>query len=141
MRDVPADPRVLGAVGFRLGAGGADVPSEPWPALQPGEIAAPLYCATPQDRASHAADSDRAIIVLRDPRDIVVSLAASYRASHAPSNTTRLLRGPINAASPRHRLLLAMFAFSSWSERLRSWANPQGIDNALVTTYCKLVAD
>ena len=141
VRDVLADPRVLETAGFRLGAGGVDVPSEPWPALQPGEIAAPVYCATPQDWANHAAASDRAIVVLRDPRDIVVSLAASYRASHAPSNTTRLLRGPINAASPQHRLLLAMFAFSSWSERLRSWANPQGIDNALVTTYCKLVAD
>lgn len=34
-----------------------------------------------------------------------------------------------------------MFAFSSWSERLRSWSQTQPLSNAFVTTYCKLVAD
>lgn len=34
-----------------------------------------------------------------------------------------------------------MFAFSSWSERLRSWSQPQHTRNAFVTTYCKLVDD
>lgn len=141
VRDVLADPRVLDATGFHLRTGGVDVPSEPWPVLKSGEIAAPVYCATPQEWENFAAENDRAVVVLRDPRDIVVSLAASFRASHAPSHATRLLRGPINAATPQHRLLLAMFAFSSWSERLRSWAHPQLCRNAFVTSYCKLVAD
>lgn len=141
VRDVLTDPRVLAETGFRLGAGGIDIPSEPWPELKAGEIAAPLYCAAPRDWEAYSTDSDRAIVILRDPRDIVVSLAASYRASHAPSQTTRLLRGPINSASPQHRLLLAMFAFSSWSDRLRPWSRTKLYRNAFVTTYCNLVDD
>ena len=141
VRDVLADARVLSVTGIQLRTGGIDVPSEAWPEILPGEIASPVYCATPREWEMYAAPSDRAVVVLRDPRDIIVSLAASYRTSHAPSNTTRLLRGPIESASPSHRLLLAMFAFSSWSERLRDWTNPPLSPNVFVTTYCKLVAD
>lgn len=141
VRDVLSDARVREASGFRLACGGVDVPSEPWPDLRSGEIAAPIYCATPHDWETHAKQSDRAVVVLRDPRDIVVSLAASLRASHAKNHATRFLRGPMNAASAPHSLLLAMFAFSSWSERLRSWARAEKVPNAIVTTYCKLVAD
>ena len=139
VRDVLADPRIQEVSGFRLAASGLDLPSQPWPDIPPGGLASPLYCPSSEEWERNAKANDRALVVLRDPRDVLVSLVFSLRGSHVPSTITRLLRGPIERATATDRLYLGMFLMTQWAERLRTWGGFAS-ETTLVITYGRLIA-
>ena len=92
VRDILSDPRIVAHSEHTLAAGGIDLQSELWPRLQPSQLASPLYSCGAGAWRQTATNTDRALVVIRDPRDIVVSLVYSVSFSHTPSATTRLLR-------------------------------------------------
>jgi hypothetical protein len=102
-------------------------------------LASPLYCPSRDEWEKNAGACDRAVVVLRDPRDLLISLVFSLQSSHVPSIITRLLRGPIEHASPADRLQIGMFLMTQWAERLRTWRGLVSDDSTLVTTYCRLL--
>jgi len=141
IRDILTDPRVVEHSGHTLAVSGVDVPSSSWPALEPGQIASPVYSLGCQLWQESASPEDRAFVVVRDPRDIVISLVFSVSTSHTPSAITDLLRDPMSAASVPNRLRIGMFLMAQWSHYLRSWRYPSRFDNVLVTKYEDLIAD
>ncbi|MBI2685183.1 MAG: sulfotransferase domain-containing protein [Acidobacteria bacterium] len=141
VRDILSDPRIIECSGHSLAATGIDLQTENWPALRPGQFASPLYSTGTGAWRERSHQDDRAFVVIRDPRDIVVSLVYSVSFSHTPSTTTRLLRGTIADSSPRNRLRLGMFLLAQWADYLRSWKQAPEIPNVFLTKYGRLVSD
>jgi hypothetical protein len=141
MRDVLLDPRLVEYAGHTLAASGVDLQACPWPTLVAGQLASPLYSTGTGEWQLMANPDDRAFVVIRDPRDIVVSLVYSVSLSHAATPITLLLREPIATASHRNKLQIGMFLLAQWSEYLRNWKRAREFDNVLLTRYEALVAD
>lgn len=141
IRDVLADPRIVRYSGHELLAGGVDGQSQGLPEISPGGIAAPVYSVSAAHWSLRDSSANRALVVLRDPRDIVVSMVYSVSLSHTPTGATRLLRGPLAEASPANRIRFGMYLISHWAETLGSWKLGERVSNAYVTRYEDLVAD
>ena len=140
VRDILTDSEVISVSGFPLSAGGIDVASEGWPNVPSDSFAGPLYGASYENWSENAADDDRAIVVLRDPRDLVISLVFSLGFSHVPSSMTRLLRSPISAASDRDRVRIGIFLLTQWADRMRSWGTAPPGNREYVTSYQRLTS-
>jgi hypothetical protein len=141
VRDILSDPLIVDHSRHPLGVSGVDLRAESWPQIAPGALGSPLYCAGRADWQHNANAGDRAVVVIRDPRDIVVSLLSSLLHSHASSTTTMLLREPLAHASPRDRLQIGMFVLAQWVDYLRSWRDTGSIDTVCVCRYESLVDD
>lgn len=115
---------------------------EEWPAVPAGSFAGPIYCPRPIEWERHRGPTDRAVVLLRDPRDIVVSLAYSLTFSHLPTPVTDQLREGLLRLPMTQRLMLAMMqfrrprAFADWGQA--GWG-PRG--SVFVTSYERLTAD
>jgi hypothetical protein len=141
VRDVLLDPRIQAVTGFSASVSGIDIPSSAWPEVPRHTIASPLYCATRNDWRDNSKTTDRALIVIRDPRDIAISLVFSLGLSHVPSSLTSMLRTPIQNATKRDRILLGVFLLAQWSERLRTWGLRRPISRECHVGYEQLIAD
>jgi hypothetical protein len=141
VRDILADSRIVAHSEHTLATGGIDLQAERWPDLRPSQIASPLYSTGTGEWKLVARPADRAFAVIRDPRDIVVSLVYSVSLSHTPSAITLLLRDPLAAANPTHRLQIGMFLFAQWAEYLRSWRDAADHTNVLLARYESLLTD
>ncbi len=141
VRDVLTDPEISQVTGFPLSLEGADTTVDGWPVQPPRTFAGPIYGASYDEWNSNAGMEDRAIVVLRDPRDIVISLVFSLGFSHIPSVVTRLLRGPIAAASPRDRVRIGMYLLTNWAERMRSWGTISSGIREYLAMYHALIED
>ena len=141
VRDILADPRLVGCTGHSLAASGIDLQSARWPELTPGQFASPLYSTGTGEWELAASPGDRAFVVIRDPRDIVVSLVYSVSLSHSPTPITLLLRNPISAANECDRLQIGMFLLAQWAEYLRSWKRAGEFANVHLARYETLIAD
>ena len=141
VRDILTDPEISGVSGFPLLAGGIDVISEGWPDVPANSFAGPLYGASYENWLANAVEDDRAIVVLRDPRDLVISLVFSLGFSHVPSSMTRLLRSPISAASDADRVRIGIFLLTQWADRMRSWGTAPPGDREYVTNYRRLTGN
>jgi hypothetical protein len=130
VRDVLTDPEISQVTGFPLSLEGADTTVDGWPVQPPRTFAGPIYGASYHEWDSNARSEDRAIVVLRDPRDIVISLVFSLGFSHIPSVVTRLLRGPIG-----------MYLLTNWAERMRSWGAISSGTREYVAMYHALIED
>jgi flagellar motility protein MotE (MotC chaperone) len=141
VRDVLTDPEVSESSGYPLSVSGFDVAaSGAWPVQPPSTFAGPIYSASYDDWAANAGPQDRALVVVRDPRDLVVSLVFSLGFSHVPSNITQLLRAPILAASDQDRIRIGIYLLTQWADRMRSWGPARTGTREHVVTYHQLVA-
>ncbi len=141
VRDILTDPEISLISGHPLALGGVDVSAEAgWPQVPDGAFAGPIYSASYYDWLANSSSEDRALVVLRDPRDIVVSLVFSIGFSHIPSAMTRLLRTPILAASDRDRVRIGIYLLTQWADRMRSWATAPTGPRERVVDYRNLIA-
>jgi hypothetical protein len=142
VRDILTDPEISVVSGYPLSVSGIDVASHrTWPQFPQSTFAGPIYGASYDDWIANSTHDDRAIVVLRDPRDLVVSLVFSLGFSHVPSSITRLLRSPIAAASDHDRVRIGIFLLTQWGDRMRSWGTAQAGDREYVSTYTRLVGN
>lgn len=142
VRDLLTDPRIAEHSGCKLSASGVEVSSTGWPEVPQDSIASPLYTVGDghwMDRPNPD-PADRALVVLRDPRDMVVSLVFSVNYSHVPDGINRLMRRPIRNASRIDRIQLGMHMLAHWFMYIQSWAKTPAT-GALVTKYETLVSD
>ncbi len=142
IRDLLTDPLIAEYSKCKLTVSGTDFASGGWPSLPDGGIASPVYTVGDAGWTSRKdpSPSDRCLVVIRDPRDMVVSLVFSMNFSHTPDGVNRLLRRPIRNASRVDRLQLGMHLISHWSEYIKSWFFDKA-EGAYITKYETLLAD
>jgi hypothetical protein len=142
VRDVLAAPEVVASSGYPLHRSSADLHLEPWPDQPDGTFVGPVYNAARHDWEAVAGAADRALVVLRDPRDRAVSMAQSAAFSHVPTAHTRLTRSMVLALPQSLRLRQALADLMHCAGALRSWVDPCRRDaRVLVLTYEGLIAD
>jgi hypothetical protein len=139
VRDVLTSPEIVAHSSVGLGNSGVDLQRETWPAQDPGTLVGPVYNGSAQDWLTQKETGQKAVVVLRDPRDRLVSMMYSYTYSHTPNNVTAAIRGPLLSLSERDRLLTCLFDSRHIEHAMRSWAG--GIDDSFVTKYESLSAD
>src|SRR5207245_9811340 len=110
-----------------------------WPVQPLSTFAGPIYSASYDEWTANAGPQDRALVVLRDPRDVVVSLVFSLAFSHVPSTITQLLRSPLSAASDHDRIRIGIYLLTQWADRMRTWGTARAGTREHVITYQQLV--
>lgn len=140
VRDILTDAEVSAVTGFPLSLNSVDVATTAWPEQPAHTFAGPIYGASAEAWLTNSLPDDRAIIVIRDPRDIVISLMYSVAFNHAPTINTLLLRAPMENASTKDRVRLGMHLITGWSHALKSWGGFQGSGREFLTSY-KCITD
>lgn len=140
VRDVLTAPEIVAVTGYPLHASDPET-GRPWPDQPPRTFAGPLYDATRQDWERLAGPHDRAVVVLRDPRDRAVSMSYSLALSHAPSPLHDLAEPLVMALAPTLRLRYALLGTVPVAAAMRSWVADDRDPRVLVTRYESLIAD
>ena len=143
VRDVLSDPAIVNRSRCSLVLSGHDVPSSTWPTLEEAGLASPVYTADATQWLGRSASGhgDRCLVVLRDPRDIIVSLVTSLSLSHTPNEVTSLLRIPLRNAGDDDRILIGIHLFSHWAGQFRSWLECPSAPDLLLVDYAALISD
>lgn len=118
---------------------------ERWPEIAEGNVIGPVYTADYEDWVQHRRPGDRGIVVLRDPRDMIVSWYFSLAYSHVENNRVRELREDFLRLSPSDRLLARVANFIVSLPSFRSWIKmgwgASEREGVYVTSYERFVAD
>jgi hypothetical protein len=141
VRDILTDPEVSAVTGFPLSLNSVDVATGPWPEQPCDTFAGPIYGASSRAWLNHSLPDDRAIVVIRDPRDIVISLMYSVAFNHAPTINTLLLRSPMERASTKDRVRLGMHLITGWADALKSWGGFEPTGRELMMSYKAITED
>jgi hypothetical protein len=140
VRDVLTDPELLEPAGLSRTVTGINHFLQPWIQQPDHTFTGPIYGASPDQWEAASTPEDRAVIVLRDPRDIVVSWADSITYSHVDSPIVELLRDGLTRLDRPNRIRfgIAQFRFSAYG--YRRWATRPPHANEYRTTYEALAA-
>jgi hypothetical protein len=142
VRDVLTDPEIVALNGIPMERAGVNLFVEPWPAQNPGTFIGPIYNASSKLWSANRGSEDRAIIVLRDPRDRLVSWVISMAYSHGLDPfTLEIFRELFVELDAQKRLLLGLYELRRVSDLLYSWANYESTGQDYITTYEKLSMD
>lgn len=106
-----------------------------------GTLLAPIFDLTPLRWRMTAKPDDRCAVVLRDPRDIVVSWVFSSAYSHPSDAEVALIRSPLLALNLREKLELAAFILKLATRVQLAWALAAPTPLAQTFRYEDLVAD
>jgi hypothetical protein len=141
VRDVLTAPEIAECSGVRLDGRSTSLAKDRWPEQEPGTFLGPLYDAHPDDWKAHRQPQDKALVILRDPRDRLVSWVHSVSYSHVPKPAVRLVRDIVFPLDERTRLLAGIWEFLYLSSRFEAWADLGGDAQTLVTKYETIIAD
>ncbi len=110
---------------------------EQWREAESGSFFAPVYDISFPIWQEVADKNDRAVIILRDPRDMLVSWMYSQCYSHTANRVTGIWRNLMLSVSIRARLALSILRFNVWKETYDSWSdNKSNLPaNVYVTSY------
>ncbi|MFV0444105.1 MAG: sulfotransferase domain-containing protein [Planctomycetaceae bacterium] len=113
-----------------------------WPTPPSRSFVGPVYVASPDDWRQQRKPGDRAVVLLRDPRDISVSLVHSLTLSHQRSEAIDPLRAGLLALPDFHRFVVSMRSFFR-PKALADWGQlGRGIcEDVYITTYESLNQD
>lgn len=140
VRDLLAAPEVCQITGFKLDGRSPRLDNDPWPEQAPGTLLAPIYNADAREWTRRADPDMKAIAVLRDPRDRLISWVFSFGYSHVRKSSSGLLQHLIPSLTRRSQILLGMYEFTRVAPRFASWSET-ALPRTLVTKYEALVAD
>lgn len=138
VRDVLWTPELLRHLGLTQGVSGAE--GRWWPRAGQGQLHAPVYSASFADWAFNRRQGDRAVVVLRDPRDMAASWIPSIVYSHRPGPFTAS-RGVLRQLDGSAQLIAAMVFLDRRAQQLQSWAGRESTGSEYVTSYERLIAD
>lgn len=113
-----------------------------WPETAADAFVGPVYIASIADWERNRRPGDKAVVLVRDPRDIVVSMMYSLSFSHLPNGVTERVRPALLSLPMPYRLQMAMLQFRR-AKALADWclAQQSPLESALVTSYERLVAN
>lgn len=139
--DVLSDKRVLAtAPGVRF-TRCADYRLEYWAAQPDGFFTGPMFSVTFEEWSSVRKKGDKAVYVLRDPRDAVVSWTYSFAVSHESQPHIALIRPVLLANGMRQRLMVGIYQYWQSSWIVRSWGGRAKTESEYPTTFEAIVAD
>lgn len=139
VRDVLWDPAVLDQLGLEPGQQGVD--AQDWPGNRAGQIHAPVYSVSRPTWANRKRRGERAVIVLRDPRDMAVSWISSVTHSHAEQLLPAAIRTSMRNFEPREQLLAALIWLRGRTGAMHSWAGYVSTPYEYITSYERLISD
>ncbi|HEY5258353.1 MAG TPA: sulfotransferase domain-containing protein [Candidatus Baltobacteraceae bacterium] len=144
IKDVLSDPDIFGLQTglrfFRPDKGGTYGMSQ-FAHEADGTVAAPIYEVTYDDWKQYAGPTDRCLVVLRDPRDSIVSWGFSIAYSHVTEEHVRIVRPALLALDLRGKLEVAMYTFWESAKAQRSWAARPRTQTEFVLKYEDVIAD
>ncbi len=142
MKDVLTDPELFALQNLRFSypSKGGTYGMPEFAAEADGVFAGPIYEVRYEDWRRYRADTDRCIVVLRDPRDSIVSWAFSVAYSHVTEEHVRIIRPALLQLDLRGKLEVAMYTFWESSIAQRSWAGRAQTRDELVVRYEELIA-
>jgi hypothetical protein len=131
------------ANGYRNAETSVSMVLDSWPEVHPREITGPIYDASLTDWENHRRPNDKAVVLLRDPRDIVVSKVYSWVFSHVPCGYTESMRSSLLAAPKAAQLLFSICDSISTFQSMETWSTLDfGVnDSVFLTSYERMVAD
>ena len=138
IRDVLTAPEVAEHVDVRWLGEGGNLMKRGWPTASPGNFIGPVYHASREDWEHYRQPGDRAVAVIRDPRDRLISWVFSMTYSHVSNGGTDLIRGPLQKLGIRDSLRIGMDEFSRCFRAYLSWAGGSS-DGVYVTSYEEIV--
>ena len=141
--DVLSHPRILACVpwiNFRR-APGLRYRMSDWASEGDSFFGGPIYSVAFSEWERFRRDGDKAIWVVRDPRDSMVSWAFSRAYSHVTEPGIEIIRPALLSLDLRNQLLIAMHVFFEMSSVFRSWAGRPRTESEFVTTYERLIGD
>lgn len=145
IRDLLTDSVLLQHLpGYHAGIqAGKDAQADNLPILSRGTINGPLYQVSAQLWEEILAPAGvRGLLVLRDPRDIAVSLLHSWLYSHRENEEISDIRKALRDTSPVRRIRFVLLNMPEIEHpALSSWATYAGHQNLLRLSYEDFVAD
>ena len=144
IRDVLTARSVLASSGgYKVGIKSHNQPGHlGLPDLDPGTISGPIYSTPPPVWERFAQPADKAIVVLRDPRDVIVSWMFSAAYSHEPVYPITAYRPALRKLSPQARLVLAVDVFSrGYGVNMRRWVGQEASGSLYIDRYENILAD
>jgi hypothetical protein len=133
------DPEISALSGMSLQMGGVDLCFSDWPPQPAASFMAPLYGASFADWQANRSDGDKAVVVIRDPRDVAISLVYSLSYSHWPGAHVTLIRERLLSLDLRRRIYWGIEQIFYKQKALFSWAGRPASDSELVVSYEDLV--
>lgn len=141
VKDVLTDPQIFAAQQLRFvqPEGGYSMASF---AAEPDRtLVAPAFHVSYDDWHAFSQPGDRCVVVLRDPRDSIVSWAFSVAYSHVTEHHIGIIRPPMLALDLRGKLEVSMYTYWESADVQRSWGQREPTETERVYRYEDLVAD
>lgn len=110
-----------------------------WKEARNGCFFAPVYNIPASIWREVSSKEDRAVVVLRDPRDMVVSWMYSQCYSHEPNQMIDIWRNLMLSIPLKARMAIAVLRFDIWTSAYVSWAEMPNHENVYVTSYEAIV--
>jgi len=143
VRNVLTDSRIRKHSGFALEEIDHRQFAATWRTKSPSSFVGPVYNIPLQAWGRVSRPEDRAVVVLRDPRDQIVSWIFSLLYSHRNEGGVQIFRDLLRSLEDRARLALICEHWRSFHGSYRSWvqAEVELPANLLVTSYEAILAD
>jgi len=136
VRDVLSAPELLSYSGLSYSGEALSYPF----VLPEGQFNGPIYNMNPSEWLGWKCPGDKAVVVLRDPRDRLVSYLFSTLYSHENSTTNEHIRNILSAIANNNMRINLLIYFLSLVRFYLAWTS-QVSDDALVVRYESLIKD
>lgn len=137
VRDVLSAPEIIANSGYSYSGISLSINNHHQLEIPDRTLSGPIYGMNQWEWQFWKQPSDRAIVVLRDPRDVMISQMYSWLYSHVDTPAVHARRGFLHELTDRNRRIESMICSSGlaagWRVN-RTWANYEGSD-ALVVHY------
>ncbi len=151
VRDVLTAPEIWPISGFPSAGISLTTDNGVLPDLVDGSFAGPIYNFSKSDWTTWRREADRAVVVIRDPRDVLVSLMHSLMYSHATrEDGAEMSVAGLSVSGQRKRLLTMssdelrleslLLDFASMQDWYLSWSSGGDV-SARLLRYEDIVAD
>jgi hypothetical protein len=141
VKDVLTDPQIFAAQGLHYHQPPDKYRADAFAAEPDGTFVAPAFDLSYDRWHQVAGPDDRCVVVVRDPRDVVVSWAFSMAYSHATDAEVRIIRPAMLALDLRGKLEVTTFVIKDPLRVQRSWVRGAPTARARVYRFEDLVAD
>jgi len=141
VRDVLSDPRISAYSGLELAAAIPKELSGNWAQRPPGTLVAPIYNSALKLWLAQSKPGDKAVYVIRDPRDQIVSWIYSLCYTHRDARGTDVFRDLLLSLDDRGKLALMCEHWRTFYGPFRSLVDPEPSDSFIVARYEELAAD
>ena len=143
VRDVLTAPEILRGNHLQHVAHPPDLGNpDGWKSLPQNSIYSPVYWINALEWCALREPGDHAIVVIRDPRDVIVSLMYSWLYSHANTPFVDVVRDTLFSSESTDARLARVLVYGGrlWQRFFYSWTEFRSTD-VLVVRYEDLVAD